>query len=106
MERNDVAIVTGGARGIGFGIADALANAGYDIALVDLDAEALESAASRLRDRYPKIQTVAATADVTSSGDVARAVKQIDGVFGRVDVLVNNAGIVRDRRLSKMEEQD
>jgi 3-oxoacyl-[acyl-carrier protein] reductase len=106
MERNDVAIVTGGARGIGFGIADGLANAGYDIALVDLDAETLESAASRLRDRYPKIQTVAARADVTSSGDVARAVKQIDGVFGRVDVLVNNAGIVRDRRLSKMEEQD
>src|ERR1700675_3370126 len=98
MSRNDVAIVTGGARGIGFGIANALAKAGYDIALVDLDAEALESAVSRLRSQYPKIETVAAIADVTSSDDVARAVKQIEGTFGRVDVLVNNAGIVRDRR--------
>jgi NAD(P)-dependent dehydrogenase (short-subunit alcohol dehydrogenase family) len=106
MSRNDVAIVTGGARGIGFGIADALAKAGYDIALVDLDAVALERAASELRGRYPKIEMVAAIADVTSSDDVAAAVSHINSVFGRVDVLVNNAGIVRDRRLTKMEEQD
>lgn len=105
MSAEDVAVITGGARGIGFGIASALAGEGYRIALIDLDREALEAAAASLshKDR-PPVLTV--QADVTSKSQVEDAMKYVAQVAGRIDVLVNNAGIVRDRRLVNLEEED
>lgn len=105
MSAEDVAVITGGARGIGFGIASALAGDGYRIALIDLDREALEAAAASLshKDR-PPVLTV--QADVTSKSQVEDAMKYVAQAAGRIDVLVNNAGIVRDRRLVNLEEED
>ena len=105
MGESDIAVVTGGARGIGFGIAGAMADAGYAIAIVDFDAQAATQAASDLTSRTGQ-RVIALAADVTSKDEVAAAFAQIAGAFGRVDVLVNNAGIVRDKRLVKMEEDD
>lgn len=105
MATQDVAVITGGARGIGFGIARALASEGYRIALIDLDPAALEAASALLshKDGSP---ILTAQADVTVKSQVEGAMKTIAGAAGRIDVLVNNAGIVRDRRLVNLEEED
>jgi 3-oxoacyl-[acyl-carrier protein] reductase len=105
MADNDIAVVTGGARGIGFGIATALAEAGYEVAIVDFDETAARDAASRLAANLGR-RVVPVAADVTSKEQVSAAITSIEKAFGRIDVLVNNAGIVRDKRLVKMEEDD
>ncbi|WP_458098204.1 SDR family oxidoreductase [Roseomonas sp. WA12] len=106
MAQEDIAAVTGGARGIGFGIAGALAEAGYDVALLDLDPAALETAAQRLREAHPGRRVLPVTVNVTDRTQVESAVATVSRELGRLDVLVNNAGIVRDKRLGKMEEED
>jgi NAD(P)-dependent dehydrogenase (short-subunit alcohol dehydrogenase family) len=106
MGGRDVAIVTGGARGIGLGIAKRLLEAGHDVALLDLDASALAVAVDGLRQCCSSDRVTAAEANVTRRDEVERAVAEVTAKFGRVDVLVNNAGIVRDRRFLKIEEDD
>ena len=106
MAGPDIAAITGGARGIGFGIAEALAASGYDIVLLDLDGTALESAVAQLREAYPSRHISPVKVDVTSGSQVEDAFEHVNHIFGRIDVLVNNAGIVRDRRFGKMEEAD
>jgi NAD(P)-dependent dehydrogenase (short-subunit alcohol dehydrogenase family) len=106
MGGRDVAIVTGGARGIGFGIARRLAEAGHDVALLDLDKSALAAAVDQLRQICGSDRVIAAEANVTKRDEVERAVAEVAAKFGRIDVLVNNAGIVRDRRFLKIEEDD
>jgi NAD(P)-dependent dehydrogenase (short-subunit alcohol dehydrogenase family) len=105
MTERDVAIVTGGARGIGFGIARNLASVGYDVALLDFDRTAALDAAAELSN-LAHTRIIALTADVTSRVEVGAAMMSAVEQLGRIDVLVNNAGIVRDRRLVKMEEDD
>jgi 3-oxoacyl-[acyl-carrier protein] reductase len=106
MAEADIALITGAARGIGFGIADAFARAGYDLAVLDLDLRAAEEAVAQLQGTHPGRRVLAVAADVTSRTQVDAAVTRVTESFGRLDVLVNNAGIVRDRRLGKMEEDD
>jgi NAD(P)-dependent dehydrogenase (short-subunit alcohol dehydrogenase family) len=106
MGGRDVAVVTGGARGIGLGIAKRLLEGGHDVALLDLDASALAVAVDELRQSCSSDRVMAAEANVTRRDEVERAVAEIAAKFGRVDVLVNNAGIVRDRRFLKIEEED
>ena len=87
-----VALVTGGARGIGASIVQTLATQGADIAILDwhLDAEALivTEAVQRLGRRMKAIQ-----ADVSLSQQVNAAVEEVVSEYGRIDILVNNAGI-------------
>jgi NAD(P)-dependent dehydrogenase (short-subunit alcohol dehydrogenase family) len=106
MGGRDVAIVTGGARGIGLGIAKRLLEAGHDVALLDLDASALAVAVDELRQCCSADRVTAAEANVTERDELERAVAEVTAKFGRIDVLVNNAGIVRDRRFLKIEEDD
>lgn len=106
MTQKDVALITGGARGIGRGIADAMAAAGFDIALFDLDRSALNEAAKQLSTTHNAIKVLPVMVDVTSPGGVERGVAEVADAFGRIDVLVNNAGVVRDRRFLKMQEED
>ncbi|CAN7332054.1 SDR family oxidoreductase [Paraburkholderia sp. SIMBA_054] len=100
----EVAIVTGGAKGIGFGIAAALARNGRRIALFDLDRVALDHAASTLAAAGADV--IALPVDVTNSASVNEAVEAVVERFGQIDVLVNNAGIVRDKRITKMSDDD
>jgi meso-butanediol dehydrogenase/(S,S)-butanediol dehydrogenase/diacetyl reductase len=110
-----VALVTGGARGIGAGIAEVLARAGARIAIGDLVGG--EHSAYRLADRKDLDTTLerlevlgaepyAVHLDVTD-GDSCRSA--VDGVvehFGRLDILVNNAGIVRAGSIAELDERD
>lgn len=105
MSKRDIAIVTGGARGIGFGIARHLANTGFDVALLDRDQAALDEAMAELS-AIDGARVIQAVVDVTSREQVEAAVTKVETEFGRIDVLVNNAGIVRDKRFLTIEEED
>lgn len=100
----EVAIITGGARGIGFGIARQLGLQNRAVVLFDRDAAALEEACASLR--QAEIEAVGITVDVTSLDEIQQAVTKVVGMFSRIDILVNNAGIVRDKRIGKMSEED
>jgi 3-oxoacyl-[acyl-carrier protein] reductase len=93
------AIVTGAGRGIGLALARRFAEAGADVLAVDVDAKVIEQAAG-------EIGAVPVVADVSKTADVERAVALAVERTGRVDVLVNNAGILRDRVLWKLSDED
>lgn len=86
-----VALVTGAARGIGLAEAEALAAEGTTIALNDLDGERAAAAAQRLRERGAVCEPFAA--DVAEEADAEDLIRSVAARFGRLDVLVNNAGI-------------
>jgi 3-oxoacyl-[acyl-carrier protein] reductase len=84
------AVITGGARGIGFAIAQRLLDSGGRCSLWDIDEGALKEAASRLG-QPTRVHTRAV--DITDSEAVGRAAAEAAGRFGKIDILVNNAGI-------------
>jgi NAD(P)-dependent dehydrogenase (short-subunit alcohol dehydrogenase family) len=84
-----VAVVTGGASGIGEGISRVLAEQGAVIALADLDVRRAKTVASGLPSRAGAVEV-----DVTSRDSVAAMVAAVIGSFGQIDILVNNAGVV------------
>ncbi len=86
-----VAFVTGAARGIGLGIATALAEAGLNVALTDVNAEVVSRSAAALSLRG--IATLGLALDVSKAADWERAVAVVGTAWGRIDVLANNAGI-------------
>lgn len=88
--KSRVAIVTGGARGIGFAIARRLVSSGAAVALWDIDATAL-AASAKEHSALGKVSPI--TVDVTSAESVAAAAAQTITAFGKIDILVNNAGI-------------
>jgi NAD(P)-dependent dehydrogenase (short-subunit alcohol dehydrogenase family) len=85
-----VAVVTGGARGIGLAIARWFLAHGHRVALIDIDATTLRRAEAEL-DAPQRV--LALHADVSNPDQVARAVAAVDARFGRIDALVNNAGV-------------
>lgn len=85
------AIVTGAARGIGFEISRALAQAGAKVGLVDWDAAQAEQAAAKLTDEG--CLALAFPADVSDETQVKAVMQKIEQRWGRLDILVNNAGI-------------
>lgn len=95
------AVVTGGAKGIGLGIAQGLAAEGCRLALWDVDESALQSAAEALRASGADVSTRCVS--VTSMEDVQAATAELLARNGRIDVLVNNAGIGGDKLVMKME---
>lgn len=84
-----VAIVTGAARGIGLAVARKFVELGYRVALLDIDAPALEATARG----FAADQALAIACDVADAAQVGAAVSQVQARFGRIDALVNNAGI-------------
>jgi 3-oxoacyl-[acyl-carrier protein] reductase len=100
-----VVVVTGAARGIGFGTATRFAEEGASLAVLDLDeASAAESAAKLpLTDGA---QAVGIGCDVSDSASADAAVERVVAELGGIHVLVNNAGITRDNLLFKMTDED
>jgi 3-oxoacyl-[acyl-carrier protein] reductase len=102
--KDKVTLVTGGARGIGKAIAIKFAQAGSDIAICDVNAEALELAKADIEKLGRK--AFVGTADVTKASDVDSFVQKTLDNFKKIDILVNNAGITRDTLIVRMSEAD
>ena len=101
---DQVAIVTGGSRGIGFAVASAFAREGARLALAAvLDLDALERAKAEIA--APGRDVIAMLADVRRRGDAERLVQAAIAKWGRIDILVNNAGILRLAPLEDISEE-
>ncbi len=92
-------IVTGAAQGIGLAVSERFLAAGADVWMVDVD-EGL------VHDEAARVGGTAAPADVTRTYDVEQVVRQAIERSGRIDVLFNNAGLLRDRVLWKLDDED
>ena len=105
MERK-VALITGGSRGIGKAIAKKFAKEGYDIVInyVSESAELGKVKEEMIENRNVDILFV--KADVTNYNGCEEMIKEVINKFGRIDVLVNNAGITKDGLLMRMKEED
>ena len=97
-------MVTGASRGIGRGIAEALAQAGADVCCVARGADGAVSAAAACRDRGRQAHAVAA--DVSAPADVERVFAECDAKLGPPAIVVNNAGITADNLLLRMKPED
>lgn len=102
--QRQVAIVTGGGQGIGLALAEALTAHGARVLVADVDGDKADEAVSQLRAAGADV--AAQQCDVTSEDDQRRVVDACVERFGRVDVLVNNAGVTRDGYISKLAESD
>ena len=94
----------GAAQGIGYEIARVLGEAGASVRLGDIDAEAAEQAAIRLKDHG--VTAAGFRCDVTDGDEVAALITRCTELFGPVDIMVNNAGITRDATMRKMRVED
>jgi 3-oxoacyl-[acyl-carrier protein] reductase len=92
-------LVTGAARGIGLELSRFFAGSGAEVAMVDWDIDELSKVAGQMG-------ALALAADVSSSEQVSGAVSQVVDEFGQIDVLINNAGILRDGVVWKMTDED
>jgi 3-oxoacyl-[acyl-carrier protein] reductase len=97
-----VALVTGGSRGIGRAIAEALAEGGARVVVVARDAERASAAAAEL----PGEGHVGLACDVADSAAVTATLQSVEERVGPVDILVNNAGITRDNLLMRMKDEE
>lgn len=95
---NKVIVITGAARGLGFAMAEHLADKGAKIALVDIDFDSVSHASSTITD------SKGYACNVADEAEVEQLFQQIQDDFSRIDGLVNNAGILRDGLLIKYKE--
>ena len=100
-----VALVTGASRGIGRAIAITLAAAGADVA-VNCRAREEDARAVAAAIRAVGRRAIAVRADVSESGEVQAMLRTVEGEFGRIDVLINNAGVALRRGLDDLSEAD
>ena len=99
-----VAIVTGAAQGIGRAIAEALASAGADIAIADMDPGRAQETMDAVRKLGRRVLNL--KVNVAEWSDVKEMTDRIVSEWGKIDILVNNAGITRDGLLMRMKEED
>ena len=101
--KDKVIIITGGAGGIGKETAKLLAKEGAKVVIFDINEERLTEAKKEI-EKYGIVEAI--KADVTDFKSVSDAVNKVYEKFGKIDVLINNAGITRDGFLSKMDLED
>ncbi len=104
MLKGQVALVTGGGRGIGRAIAIAIAREGADLGIADLDFERAQEVALSVETLGRS--AMALRADVSSLGDVQTMFHGLTERFGRLDILVNNAGIIRRGSLDDHSDEE
>ena len=102
--KDKVVLVTGSGAGIGEAIAVAMAEAGAQVVSADIDGDAAQASANKAAAFQGK--TLAVQADVGNTGDIDRMVETAVGEFGRLDVIVNNAGVTRRAYIMDLTEED
>ena len=102
--KNKNAIVTGSAQGIGKSIALALAKAGANIVVSDVNIEEAEKTAKEIE--ALGVKAIAIKCNVADANEVTELVKKAQETFPTLDILVNNAGVTRDNLMMRMEEKD
>ncbi len=103
--QNKTAIITGAGKGIGRATAIELAKAGVHLGLISRTEEELVSLCKELTEQYG-ISTYYATADISNQNEAESAVETLIGQLGRVDILINNAGIAKFGSVLDMNPQD
>jgi len=104
LSQNKVAIITGSRQGIGFGIAQDLARAGYNIVISDISQVDCDSTASQIQEEGIKVIGIAC--DVSDKSQVDNLIAKTIDKFGRLDVLVNNAGIYPFKSFQDIQVED
>jgi NAD(P)-dependent dehydrogenase (short-subunit alcohol dehydrogenase family) len=102
--RDKVVVITGGSRGLGLVLARYVCARGGNVALIARDPEELARAKTDLAPRGGKVLTV--QCDLLDSGQIQSAVRQITDRFGKIDILINNAGIIEVGPLEHMRPED
>jgi 3-oxoacyl-[acyl-carrier protein] reductase len=102
--KGKVALITGAAQGIGKSVALLLARNGADIVVSDINLEKAEETTKEIESIGPKAMAV--KVDVANFKDVEQMVEAILKNFGKIDILINNAGITRDKLILRMTEED
>ncbi|OQA92700.1 MAG: 3-oxoacyl-(acyl-carrier-protein) reductase FabG [Elusimicrobia bacterium ADurb.Bin231] len=103
--KDKIAVVTGGAQGIGREIASGLANLGAKLTIVDVNEEQARTSAEEIS-KICGVETFSIKIDVSLSADTDMMAKKVIEKFGRLDILVNNAGITRDNLLIRMSDDE
>lgn len=106
MSENKVALITGGSRGIGKAIAEKFAKNGYNLVINYVSDTTKIDELSEFFKQGNNIEVLFVKTDVTDYNSCEKMVKQAIEKFGRIDVLVNNAGITKDGLLMRMKEED
>lgn len=101
--KNKIALVTGGSRGIGKKIAEALANEGANVVVTATNINKAQEVANELKSKY-NVESLALVHDVKSSESCKEVVAKTIEKFGSIDILVNNAGITRDMLVIQMDD--
>ena len=101
-----VAIITGASRGIGFAIAEAYVREGARIALCGSRLSSAEKAVSILRERYPDADMLPIGVNVNDTEEIKAMVSAVVSKWGRIDALVNNAGITSTKSILEMTDED
>lgn len=102
---NKIALITGGARGIGRAIADEFISEGSDVVILD---KFFPDDFDKWKEEKSKSgrKVISRSIDVTSTSEAQKVCDEIAAELGRIDILVNNAGITRDRLIMRMTEED
>jgi len=103
--KDQVAIITGGAQGIGRAVAEALAVEGANIVVSDINIELAQKTADEIKGKYG-VETLAVAGNVANLSDCEKLMQQTLDKFSKINILINNAGITRDNLVLRMSEQE
>jgi 3-oxoacyl-[acyl-carrier protein] reductase len=103
--KDQVAIVTGGAQGIGRSVSEALAKEGASIVVSDINLEAAQKTAEEIKVKY-NVETLAVAGNVAIFADCENLVQKSLDKFSKINILINNAGITKDNLVLRMSEAE
>lgn len=103
--QNKVTIITGGSRGIGYATAEKFLKEGATVVLTASTRENAENAAAKLQERYPEARVAGISPDLTDLTSVREAFRQVVDRYGRIDILINNAGVSESTPLDRYTEE-